>query len=202
MSRLQAQAEASSKELMELRHQVVIIFKTSKTSPINLSLSQHGRLRKSHSEKLEELSHCSRKGEAFEKEVRQLRMRIEELRRELGKAEDSNDESANAIRYFIFPICAFLFGVFLYSSCFLYALRHNYWPVVSTYRYSYIRCFGSCSSKHINPNSQLIFSYRSLQETSEEQRRTPEPSRGIPSSDRAPFVKVYTLRFALKFAEK
>ncbi len=52
-----------------------------------------------HAEKLEELLHWQRKSEAFEKEVQKLRARIDELRRDLGKAEDANDESANAIRY-------------------------------------------------------------------------------------------------------
>lgn len=59
---------------------------------------QHGRLRKSHSEKLEELQHCQRKSESFEKEVRKLRARVDELKSELGRAQDENDEGANAVR--------------------------------------------------------------------------------------------------------
>ncbi len=79
MSRLQTQAESGAKELTELRH-------------------QHARLRKTLSERSEELSHWQRKSEAFEKEVRKLRARIDELKQELGRAQDMNDEGQNAIR--------------------------------------------------------------------------------------------------------
>ncbi len=82
MNRLQSQVDSSSKELLELRH-------------------QHGRLRKTHAEKCQELQHWRRKAEAADKEVRQLRGRIDELKGELGRAQDSNDEGQNACRYHI-----------------------------------------------------------------------------------------------------
>ena len=59
----------------------------------------HSRLRKSLAERSEELSHWQRKSEASDKEVKTLRTRIEELKVELGKAEDGLDDSANTIRY-------------------------------------------------------------------------------------------------------
>ena len=55
-------------------------------------------MRKSHSERTEEMSHWQRKSETSDKEVKRLRMRIEELKKELGKAEDEMDASANTIR--------------------------------------------------------------------------------------------------------
>jgi coiled-coil domain-containing protein 102A len=67
------------RELLELRH-------------------GHGRLRKAHSERGEELTHWRRKSETSEKEVKRLRTRIEELKKEMARAEDEMDESANSIR--------------------------------------------------------------------------------------------------------
>ena len=79
VSRLQGQAEASTKGLLETRHAL-------------------GRLRKSYTETVDELSHWQRKCDASDKEVKKLRLRIEELKRDLGKAEDELDEGANSVR--------------------------------------------------------------------------------------------------------
>ena len=50
------------------------------------------------SEKDSELSHWRRKSDSSDKEVRRLRLRVEELRESLGQAEDALDESNNAVR--------------------------------------------------------------------------------------------------------
>ena len=57
------------------------------------------RLRKTLTDRTEELGHWQRKSDAFEKEVRRLRARVDELKEDLGGSEDMNDEKANAIRY-------------------------------------------------------------------------------------------------------
>ncbi|TRY72433.1 hypothetical protein TCAL_08143 [Tigriopus californicus] len=79
LNRLQAQVQSSSHELVELRH-------------------AHNRIRKALAEKSEELVHWQRKSDSFEKEVKKLRQRIEELKKELGRAEDELDSEANTIR--------------------------------------------------------------------------------------------------------
>jgi len=79
VGRMRAQTDAASRELLELRH-------------------SHGRLRKAHADRGEEMTHWRRKAETSEKEVKRLRARIEELKKELARAEDQMDESANCIR--------------------------------------------------------------------------------------------------------
>ena len=79
LSRLQAQSEASSRELAELRH-------------------AHTKLRKSHTEKAEESAHFRRRGDASEKEVKSLRSRVDDLKAQIGRVEDENDERANEVR--------------------------------------------------------------------------------------------------------
>lgn len=44
------------------------------------------------------MTHWKRKSETSDKEVKRLRARIEELKKELARAEDQMDESANSIR--------------------------------------------------------------------------------------------------------
>ena len=51
-----------------------------------------------HADRGEEMTHWKRKAETSEKEVKRLRARIEELKKELARAEDQMDESANSIR--------------------------------------------------------------------------------------------------------
>ena len=51
-----------------------------------------------HADRGEELTHWRRKAETSEKEVKRLRARIEELKKDLARAEDQMDESANSIR--------------------------------------------------------------------------------------------------------
>eukprot|EP00095_Tigriopus_kingsejongensis_P007652 maker-scaffold116_size340332-snap-gene-0.28 protein:Tk07652 transcript:maker-scaffold116_size340332-snap-gene-0.28-mRNA-1 annotation:"coiled-coil domain-containing protein 102a" len=78
LSRLQTQVQSSSHEMVELRH-------------------AHNRIRKSLAEKSEELVHWQRRSDVFEKEVKKLRLRIEELKKDLGRAEDELDSSGNSI---------------------------------------------------------------------------------------------------------
>ncbi|XP_018431507.1 PREDICTED: coiled-coil domain-containing protein 102A, partial [Nanorana parkeri] len=48
----------------------------------------HGKLKKQHQEKMAELNHANRRMEHLEGEVKKLRLRVEELKKELGQAED------------------------------------------------------------------------------------------------------------------
>ena len=79
MGRLQSQLDVHMKELHEIR-------------------LGHSRLRKIHAEKNEELMHFQRRSESSDKEVKVLRARIDELKLQLGRMEDENDEQANTIR--------------------------------------------------------------------------------------------------------
>ena len=46
------------------------------------------KLKKQYQEKMAELAHANRRVEGHEGEVKKLRMRVEELKKELGQAED------------------------------------------------------------------------------------------------------------------
>lgn len=48
----------------------------------------HGKLKKQFQEKVAELTHASRRVEQHEAEVKKLRLRVEELKKELAQAED------------------------------------------------------------------------------------------------------------------
>lgn len=48
----------------------------------------HAKLKKQFQEKTAELAHANRRVESHEAEVKKLRLRVEELKKELGKAED------------------------------------------------------------------------------------------------------------------
>lgn len=48
----------------------------------------HSKLKKQFQEKTAELSHANRRVESHEAEVKKLRLRVEELKKELGQAED------------------------------------------------------------------------------------------------------------------
>lgn len=48
----------------------------------------HSKLKKQHHEKMAELGHTNRRVEQLEVEVKKLRLRVEELKKELGQAED------------------------------------------------------------------------------------------------------------------
>ncbi len=45
-----------------------------------------------------ELSHAIRRAEQYETEVRKLRLRVEDLKKELAQAENDLDEAANHVR--------------------------------------------------------------------------------------------------------
>lgn len=48
----------------------------------------HGKLKKQFQEKVAELAHANRRVEQHEAEVKKLRLRVEELKKELAQAED------------------------------------------------------------------------------------------------------------------
>lgn len=48
----------------------------------------HGKLKKQFQEKVAELTHANRRVEQHEAEVKKLRLRVEELKKELAQAED------------------------------------------------------------------------------------------------------------------
>ena len=48
----------------------------------------HSKLKKTLQERLTELDHCKRRTEQYEIEVKKLRSRVEELKRDLATAED------------------------------------------------------------------------------------------------------------------
>lgn len=48
----------------------------------------HAKLKKQFQEKTAELAHANRRVESHEAEVKKLRLRVEELKKELGQAED------------------------------------------------------------------------------------------------------------------
>ena len=59
----------------------------------------HVKLKKTLADETNELNHSGRRIEQYEAEVKNLRMRIEELKRDLSTAEDEADANNNAIRY-------------------------------------------------------------------------------------------------------
>jgi coiled-coil domain-containing protein 102A len=55
-------------------------------------------MKKMLSEANTELSHAIRRAEQYETEVRKLRLRVEDLKKELAQAENDLDEAANHVR--------------------------------------------------------------------------------------------------------
>ncbi|KAK7492233.1 hypothetical protein BaRGS_00016530 [Batillaria attramentaria] len=76
---LQFDLAEKNKELTELRH-------------------THNKLRKTMSERVTELEHTKRRADQYEAEVKKLRARVEELKRDLATAEDEVDMQANSVR--------------------------------------------------------------------------------------------------------
>lgn len=76
---LQQELSEKTKELAELKH-------------------SHAKLKKVLQDKLTELAHAVRRAEQYETEVKRLRGRVEELKRELAVAEDEVDSATNNIR--------------------------------------------------------------------------------------------------------
>lgn len=75
----QAELQHRTKELLDLKH-------------------AHSKLKKVLQEKSTELSHALRRSEQYEAEVKKLRGRIDELKKELATAEDEADSATNSIR--------------------------------------------------------------------------------------------------------
>ncbi|XP_076449903.1 coiled-coil domain-containing protein 102B-like isoform X2 [Babylonia areolata] len=76
---LQFDLSEKNKELTELRH-------------------THNKVRKTLSERLTELEHTKRRADQYEAEVKKLRGRVEELKRDLAAAEDEVDMQTNSVR--------------------------------------------------------------------------------------------------------
>lgn len=57
----------------------------------------HSKVKKQYQEKTAELTHANRRVEQHEAEVKKLRLRVEELKKELGQAEDEVNTSIYSI---------------------------------------------------------------------------------------------------------
>lgn len=77
--KLQSDLERSKSDLSDLKHSNV-------------------KLKKTLSDANEEMLHWQRKSENSDKEIRSLRLRIEQLKSELGEAQDDIDNSNTALR--------------------------------------------------------------------------------------------------------
>lgn len=64
----------------------------------------HIKLKKILTDKTTELNHSGRRIEQYETEVKKLRLRIEELKRDLATAEDEVDSNNNNVRYEIIKV--------------------------------------------------------------------------------------------------
>lgn len=53
----------------------------------------HSKVKKQYQEKMAELAHANRRVEQHETEVKKLRLRVEELKKELGQAEDEVNQT-------------------------------------------------------------------------------------------------------------
>jgi len=78
-SKVHEELEEKNKELLELRH-------------------AHNKLKKALQDRSVELSHGLRRAEHSEAEVRRLRSRIDELKREVASAQDELDAATNNVR--------------------------------------------------------------------------------------------------------
>lgn len=57
----------------------------------------HTKLKKQYQEKMAELAHANRRVEQHEGEVKKLRLRVEELKKELAQAEDEVGQAFNSL---------------------------------------------------------------------------------------------------------
>ncbi|KAM4602792.1 coiled-coil domain-containing protein 102A isoform 1-T2 [Polymixia lowei] len=106
--KLRAQAEDLEEQLAKKRRQAASALDTD-LKAIQIELFErnkeladmrhvHTKLKKQYQEKMAELAHTNRRVEGHEVEVKKLRLRVEELKKELGQAEDELDESHNQTR--------------------------------------------------------------------------------------------------------
>uniref|UniRef100_A0A0P4W025 Coiled-coil domain-containing protein 102A n=1 Tax=Scylla olivacea TaxID=85551 RepID=A0A0P4W025_SCYOL len=79
VAQLKQEIADKCKELSELKH-------------------AHAKLKKVLADKSVELLHCSRRAEQYESEVKRLRARVEELKKDLAAAEDEVDGASNSMR--------------------------------------------------------------------------------------------------------
>ena len=93
----------------------------------------HTKLKKQYQEKMAELAHANRRVEQHETEVKKLRLRVEELKKELGQAEDEvrmheHKLLITMIPRFCFYIRSHLFISSSYHIAALLCLIHSYQP--------------------------------------------------------------------------
>ena len=61
----------------------------------------HSKVKKQYQDKMAELAHANRKVEQHETEVKKLRLRVEELKKELGQAEDEVSTNTHHIHLYV-----------------------------------------------------------------------------------------------------
>lgn len=66
----------------------------------------HAKLKKVLADKSVELQHTTRRADQYESEVKRLRGRVEELKKELAASEDEVDGATNNIRYRYCVLCS------------------------------------------------------------------------------------------------
>lgn len=72
----------------------------------------HSKVKKQYQEKMAELAHANRRVEQHETEVKKLRLRVEELKKELGQAEDEVNRSIHSKLYsLLLQVCSVVFFV-------------------------------------------------------------------------------------------
>jgi coiled-coil domain-containing protein 102A len=81
----------------------------------------HGKLKKVLQDKSTELAHAVRRAEQYEAEVKRLRGRVEELKRELSVAEDEVDSASNNIRFSFDVLVLQIFDVM--EKCFYFGIK-------------------------------------------------------------------------------
>nr|XP_022903348.1 coiled-coil domain-containing protein 102A isoform X3 [Onthophagus taurus] len=94
--RLERKGRPISNSDAELRHLQQEI--SDKTKEITDLKHTQTKLKKMVQDKMTELAHAVRRAEQYESEVKKLRTRVEELKRDLTIAEDELDSSTNTIR--------------------------------------------------------------------------------------------------------
>ncbi|XP_068506474.1 coiled-coil domain-containing protein 102A isoform X4 [Syngnathus scovelli] len=106
--KLKAQTEDLEEQIAKKRHQAATAIDTDikgiqtdlfeKNKELSDLRHIHAKLKKQFQDKTAELAHANRRVEGHEAEVKKLRLRVEELKKGLGQAEDELDESNNQTR--------------------------------------------------------------------------------------------------------
>ncbi|XP_037102576.1 coiled-coil domain-containing protein 102A [Syngnathus acus] len=106
--KLKAQTEDLEEQIAKKRHQAATAIDTDikgiqtdlfeKNKELSDLRHIYAKLKKQFQDKTAELAHANRRVEGHEAEVKKLRLRVEELKKGLGQAEDELDESNNQTR--------------------------------------------------------------------------------------------------------